>query len=148
MTALNLPACKLKIKSSENKRFLFDVIRKRYVVITPEEWVRQHFVHFLMNEKKYPASLIAIEKQIRLNNLKKRTDVLIFDKSGKPEIVVECKAPSVPISQKTFDQVARYNLSLKAKYLILTNGLQHCFCQMDQEKQSCVFLKDIPAYGS
>ena len=147
MTDLNLPACNFKIKSSENKRFIFDNIRKKYLVLTPEEWVRQHYVSYLRNEKKYPISLIAVEKQLTINGLKKRTDILVFNKQGTPEIIVECKAPAVEITQSTFDQIARYNLKLNAKYLVVTNGLQHYYCQMDFEKERYVFLKDIPSYA-
>jgi hypothetical protein len=99
-----------------------------------------------MDEKKYPISLIALEKQLILNNLKKRSDILVFNKSGKPEIIVECKAPKVKITQATFDQIARYNLKLKATYLIVTNGLNHFFCKMDFENETYIFLQDVPDY--
>jgi hypothetical protein len=147
MTELNLPSYNYKFKSSENKRFIFDTIRKKFMVLTPEEWVRQHFVHYLIRYKKYPVSLIAIEKQLTVNELKKRTDILVFDKKGNPDIIVECKAPKVPINQSTFDQIARYNLKLNAKYLIVTNGLQHYYCQMDFENERYVFLENIPDYS-
>lgn len=147
MTELNLPSYNYKFKSSENKRFIFDTIRKKFMVLTPEEWVRQHFVHYLIRYKKYPVSLIAIEKQLTVNGLKKRTDILVFDKKGNPDIIVECKAPKVPINQSTFDQIARYNLKLNAKYLIVTNGLQHYYCQMDFENERYVFLENIPDYS-
>jgi hypothetical protein len=124
MQTLNLPTYNFKLKNSQNKTLIFDKLRKKYVVLTPEEWVRQHFVHFLIDQKKYPETLIAIEKQLTINNLKKRTDILIFNSDGKPEVVIECKAPSIKISQKTFDQIARYNLQLKADFLIVTNGFQ------------------------
>lgn len=146
MTELNLPPSNFKIKSSENKRLIFDQIRKKYVVITPEEWVRQHYVSYLIKEKNYPISLIALEKQLLVNGLKKRTDILIFNRQGTPEIIVECKAPSIPITQNTFDQIARYNLKLNAKYLIVTNGLNHVYCQMDFENEKYIFLKDFPEY--
>jgi hypothetical protein len=146
MRVLNLPSYKFKIKSSENKRFIFDNIRKKYIVLTPEEWVRQHYIYYLIHEKKYPISIIAVEKQLTLNGLKKRTDILIFNKEGTPEIIVECKAPSIEINQSTFDQIARYNMKLLAKYLIVTNGLQHFYCQMDFENEKYIFLKDIPKY--
>jgi len=147
MIKLNLPDFDLKIKSKENKYFILDIIRKKYVVLTPEEWVRQNFLHFLIDHKKYPVSLIAVEKQLKINNLSKRTDILIFDKNAQPDIIVECKAPSVRISQDTFDQIARYNLNLKAKYLIITNGLQHYFAKIDQKEKKYEFLKDIPEYS-
>ncbi len=147
MIKLNLPEYKFKLKVSENKTFIFDRIRKKYFVLTPEEWVRQNFTMFLINEKKYPVTLIALERQLIVNNLKKRFDILIFNPSGEPNILVECKAPSVKILQKTFDQIARYNLKLKANYLILTNGLKHFYCKMDFKKETYVFLKSIPNYN-
>lgn len=146
MQKLNLPTYQFKLKSNENKTLIFDNLRKKYVVLTPEEWVRQHFVEFLIQEKKYPVSLIAIEKQLVINNRKKRTDILIFNSDGKPDIIVECKAPSIKITQDTFDQIARYNLKLKANYLVVTNGLQHYFCQLDTENETYVFLQEIPDY--
>jgi hypothetical protein len=116
------------------------------MVLTPEEWVRQHFVQFLIEEKKYPASLIALEKQLTLNNRKKRTDILVFNKEGNHDIIVECKAPKIKITQATFDQIARYNLKLKANFLVVTNGLDHFYCKMDFENEAYIFLKDIPNY--
>jgi len=147
MINLNLPSYSFKIKNKENKLYIFDIIRKKNIMLTPEEWVRQHFIHYLIEEKKYPKSLIAIEKQLTINNLLKRTDILIFDNKGLPHIVVECKAPSIKISQNTFDQIARYNLKLQAKYLIVTNGLQHYYCKMDHQKMQYDFLKEIPIYS-
>ena len=146
MQRLNLPTYNFKLKSSENKTLIFDKLRKKYVVLTPEEWVRQHYVCFLIEEKKYPVTLIALEKQLTINNLKKRSDILIFNTDGKPEIIVECKAPSIKITQNTFDQIARYNLKLRANYLILTNGLEHFYCKMDFKNETYIFLKDIPHY--
>ena len=147
MQKLNLPTYNFKLKSNENKTLIFDNLRKKYVVLTPEEWVRQHFVEFLIQEKNYPTSLIAIEKQLVINNRKKRTDILVFNAQGNPHIIVECKAPSIKITQDTFDQIARYNLKLNADYLIVTNGLQHYFCQLDAANESYVFLLDIPPYN-
>jgi hypothetical protein len=147
MQKLNLPNYNFKLKSSENKTLIFDNLRKKYLVLTPEEWVRQNFVSFLIDQKKYPTSLIALEKQLIINNRKKRTDILIFDKNGKHDIIVECKAPSIKITQDTFDQIARYNLKLKANYLIVTNGLEHFYCKMDFVKEAYIFLKDIPDYN-
>jgi hypothetical protein len=148
MQRLNLPTYNFKIKNSQNKTLIFDKLRKKYVVLTPEEWVRQHFIHFLIEEKKYPVTLIAIEKQLIINNLKKRTDILIFNRNGNPEIIIECKAPSIKISQNTFDQIARYNLKLKATFLIVTNGLSHFYCKMDFKNKTYLFLKEIPNYQS
>jgi hypothetical protein len=148
MQTLNLPTYNFKLKNSQNKTLIFDKLRKKYVVLTPEEWVRQHFVHFLIDQKKYPETLIAIEKQLTINNLKKRTDIIIFNSDGKPEVVIECKAPSIKISQKTFDQIARYNLQLKADFLIVTNGLTHFYCKMDFKNKTYIFLKNLPDYKS
>lgn len=148
MQPLNLPTYKFKFKSKENKLFIFDILRKKYVVLEPEEWVRQHFIHFLIEEKKYPQSLIGIEKKLTINNLTKRTDILIFNGDGLPHIIVECKAPSIQINQKTFDQIARYNLKLNAKYLIVTNGLNHYYCYMDFEHEKYIFIEEIPTYSS
>ena len=146
MQKLNLPTYNFKLKSSENKTLIFDKLRKKYMVLTPEEWVRQHYVYFLIEEKKYPISLIALEKQLTINNRKKRTDILVFNKEGNHEVIVECKAPSIKITQDTFDQIARYNLKLKANYLIVTNGLEHFYCKMDFKNETYIFLKDIPDY--
>ena len=146
MQRLNLPTYNFRLKNSENKTLIFDKLRKKNVVLTPEEWVRQNFVEFLVQEKKYPISLIALEKQLTVNNLKKRTDILIFNKLGHTSIIVECKAPSIKINQNTFDQIARYNLKLKAEFLIVTNGLDHFVCKMDLENETYIFLKEIPTY--
>ncbi len=146
MINLNLPTYSFRIKNKENKLYIFDMIRKKNVVLTPEEWVRQNFVQFLINKKKYPKSLIAIEKQLKVNNLIKRTDILVFDKTGNPNIIVECKSTQVKITQETFDQIAKYNLKLQATYLIVTNGLQHFYCKMDHQQMKYIFLSDIPQY--
>ncbi|MGV8945700.1 MAG: type I restriction enzyme HsdR N-terminal domain-containing protein [Lutibacter sp.] len=146
MQALNLPNYPFKIKSSENKYFIFDIVRKKYVVLTPEEWVRQHIIHYLIQEKNYPLSLIAVEKKVTVNKLTKRTDILVFNTKGLPHIIVECKAPSIKIAQESFDQIARYNLKLNADFLIVTNGLKHYFCKMDFINQEYVFLNTIPSY--
>jgi hypothetical protein len=147
MVKLNLPKYAYKIKNRENKLYIFDIIRKKYILLTPEEWVRQHFVNYLILDKNYPKSIIAIEKQLKYNNLVKRTDILVFNKLGLPEIIVECKAPSIKISQDTFDQIARYNLELDANFLIVTNGLQHYYCKLDHQNKQYVFLEEIPRYS-
>ncbi len=146
MQLLNLPTYKFRIKSNENKYVIFDIIRKKYVALSPEEWVRQHFIHYLMEEKKYPISLISVEKKLTVNKLTKRTDILVFNTKGMPHIIVECKAPSVKISQEAFDQIARYNLKLQADYLIVTNGLDHFYCSMDTKNEQYIFLDNIPNY--
>lgn len=124
---------------------IFDEIRKKFVVLTPEEWVRSHVVQFLIKEKTYSKSLINVERQLKVNDIIKRYDVVVFNKDGSIFLIVECKAPSVPITQQTFDQIARYNLALNASYLMVTNGLEHYYCQMDFESQRYIFLKEIPS---
>lgn len=146
MQKLNFPQYTFRIKSNENKLFIFDFIRKKEVVLTPEEWVRQHFLMFLVHEKKYPASLIAVEKKLTLNSLTKRTDIVVYNTLAQPEIIIECKSPDINISQEVFDQIARYNMQLNANYLIVTNGLAHYFCIINKQKDGYQFLKDIPDY--
>ena len=148
MQSLNLPNYKFKIKSKENKLFIFDIVRKKYVMLAPEEWVRQHIIHYLTKNKQYPLSVIAIEKKIIINKLTKRPDIIIFNSDGKPFIIVECKAPSINLNQHTFDQIARYNLELNADYLMVSNGLDHIYCSMDTQNEQYVFLEDIPNYQS
>ncbi len=146
MQQLNLPTYKFRIKSTKNKYVIFDIIRKKYVSLTPEEWVRQHIIHYLIEEKNYPLSLIGIEKKLTINKLTKRTDILIFNTEGLPHIIVECKAPSVNITQNAFDQIASYNLKLNANYLMVTNGINHYYCKMDFENEKYIFLQNIPDY--
>lgn len=146
MFQLNLPFYNITLKEENGKHFIFDDIRKKYLRLTPEEWVRQNFVKYLIDEKKYPASLIVIEKGLKLNELTKRADVLIY-KDSTPVLLVECKAPTVKISQDTFDQISRYNLTFKVPYLMVTNGMSHYCCQIDFEKNSYHFLEDIPEFG-
>jgi hypothetical protein len=144
MQELNFPHYSFRLKASENKTLIFDIVRKKYVVLTPEEWVRQHVIHFLHHEKKYPLSLMAVEKQVKINSLTRRTDIVVYNREGKPHIIVECKAPSITVSQATFDQIARYNLELEAHFLMVTNGLNHYQCIMDHANQSYVFLQELP----
>jgi type I site-specific restriction endonuclease len=144
MQKLNFPEYSFRFKNSENKVSVFDEIRKKFVVLTPEEWVRQHVVQFLIVSKKYPKSYINVEKSIQINGLTKRYDVVVFYPNGKIFLVIECKAPEIKISQETFNQIARYNLNLKASYLMVTNGLNHYFCEMDFEKEQYNFLNDLP----
>lgn len=144
MQELNFPHYTFKIKTSENKTVIFDIVRKKYLVLSPEEWVRQHVIHYLHFEKKYPLSLMSIEKQLKVNSLTRRTDLVVYNTMGNPFIIVECKAPSVSISQDTFDQIARYNLSLNANYLYVTNGLNHYYSMMDHLNQSFIFLHELP----
>lgn len=144
MLKLNFPDYSFRFKNSENKPLIFDVIRKKFVVLTPEEWVRQHTLQFLISEKQFAPSHINVEKQLLLNNTKKRYDIVVFNKDGSIHLIVECKAPKIGINQDTFDQIARYNLVTKATYLMVTNGLSHYFCQMDYQKERYQFLPDLP----
>ena len=148
MQNLNFPTYSFRFKNSENKVSIFDEIRKKFILLTPEEWVRQHVVQFLLQDKKYPKSYINVEKLIKINDLSKRYDVVVFQPNGEIFLLIECKAPEVAISQQTFDQIARYNLVLKAKYLMVTNGLNHYFCQMDFKNEKYVFLKELPKYSN
>ncbi len=147
MQSLNFPAYDFRIKNSENKIHIFDVVRKKFVILQPEEWVRQHVVHQLIRDKKYPASLINVEKQLSINNLKKRYDVVVYNSDGTIQVLVECKSPRIAITQEVFDQIARYNMRLKANYLIVTNGLNHFYCQMNFEEEKYTFLKHIPDFS-
>ncbi|MCM4159592.1 type I restriction enzyme HsdR N-terminal domain-containing protein [Antarcticibacterium flavum] len=146
MQQLNFPNYSFRFKNSENKIAAFDEIRKKFVILTPEEWVRLHTVQFLKREKSYPLSLINVEKQLKIGKMLKRYDVVVFNPEGEIHIIVECKAPEVPITQATFDQIARYNMRLRANYLLVTNGLDHFICQMDYEKEKYIFLRDLPSY--
>jgi len=146
MQELNFPKYPFRFKNSENKRLIFDEIRKKFVVLQPEEWVRQHCVQYLINNKHYPKSLINVEKELKINNLKKRYDIVVFKSDGSIHLIVECKAPKIAIKQNTFDQIARYNLALNAEYLMVTNGLNHYYCTMNFEEERYHFLKDIPEY--
>ncbi|PZD77241.1 type I restriction enzyme HsdR N-terminal domain-containing protein [Mesonia sp. K7] len=147
MEKLNFPTYQFRFKNTENKMAVFDIVRKKFVMLTPEEWVRQHVVCFLREQKKYPLQLINVEKQLKVNDLSKRYDVVGFYPDGRINLVVECKAPSVKITQTTFDQIARYNLSLQADFLMVTNGLEHYFCQLDYENKKYHFLTDIPEFS-
>ncbi len=144
---LNLPTYIFKTKRQGQITKIFDTIRRKYVTLTPEEWVRQNFIQYLIHEKKYPASLLAIEIPIKLNKLKKRGDIVAFDNKGLHVLLVECKAPEVKLTQNVFDQIARYNLSLNVKYLVVTNGLEHYCCLMDHANKSYLFLENIPTYN-
>lgn len=147
MQALNFPAYGFRLKNSENNTYIFDVIRKKFVVLQPEEWVRQHVANYLIHDKKYPKSLINVERQLTVNQLRKRYDVVVFRPDGQIGILVECKAPKIAINQETFDQIARYNLQLNADYLMVTNGLDHYFCKMDFDRGKYWFLNDIPDFS-
>ena len=143
---LNFPKYSFRFKNSENKVSIFDDIRKKFVILQPEEWVRQHCLQFLILEKLFPKSLINVEKELIVNSLRKRYDIVIYNSDGSIHLIVECKAPSISIDQVVFDQIARYNSKLKATYLMVTNGINHYYCQMDFENKRYQFLKEIPDY--
>lgn len=145
MLELNLPPYNPKIKKTD-KLYIWDQIRTKYVALTPEEWVRQHFINYLITEKQYPASLIANETQISLNKQRKRCDSVVYDNKLNPLVIVEYKSPDVKITQEVFDQIARYNIVLRVKYLIISNGLEHYCCSIDYNKLSFEYLPDIPLY--
>lgn len=146
MLELNLPHFEKKITTKGDKLFILDIIRRQHVALTPEEWVRQHFVHFLINHKGYPQSLMANEVQLKLNGMSRRCDTLVYDRSLTPRVIIEYKAPSVNITQKVFDQICRYNMVLQVDFLIVTNGITHYCCQLDYSTRSYRFLHDIPEY--
>ncbi|WPV00380.1 type I restriction enzyme HsdR N-terminal domain-containing protein [Mucilaginibacter sp. cycad4] len=143
---LNLPPYPFKISDDNGTLTLFDEIRKKTIIITPEEWVRQHFVQYLIKQKSYPRSLIKLEGGLKLNTLQKRTDIVVFNSSGERILMIECKAPSVTIDQKTFDQIARYNMVHKVPLLAVSNGLQHYYCTIDHEKCTYQFIEELPGY--
>lgn len=146
MLELNLPSYQANVKDSNGRLSIFDCLRKRFVKLTPEEWVRQHFINYLITEKAYPNSLIANEIQINLNDTKKRCDSVVYNLNLEPLVIIEYKAPNVKITQATFDQIVRYNIVLKVAYLIVTNGLHHYCCYVDYSNQTITYLPDIPSY--
>lgn len=148
MFSLNLPAFDARIITKDGKKNIFDAIRRRYVALTPEEWVRQHFVRFLITHKGYPQALMANEVQVQLNGTKKRCDTVLYRRDLTACMIIEYKAPEVEITQKVFDQITRYNMVLKVDYLIVSNGIRHYCCRIDYERNSYVFLQDIPDYAS
>ena len=143
---LNLPEFDLKLAEQGGKNVVWDPIRENWVAFTPEEYVRQGFVAFLSNSKGYPISHIANEQSIVLNGMSRRCDSVVYDKSGKPVMIVEYKASSVTISQRVFNQIARYNLVLKVDYLVVSNGLHHYCVKMNYQDGTFCFLQDIPRY--
>ncbi len=146
MEKLNLPEYDFRFQRKNDKTEIFDEIRKKFLVLTPEEWVRQNLIKYLINDRGIPGGLISIEKGLEVNKLKKRTDAVVHNKAGKPIMIVECKAPSVKIKQEVFEQIARYNMSLKVPFLLVSNGHEHYCCKINFETNSFKFLKDIPLY--
>ena len=147
MQELNLPKIDIKSKLVNESIQIFDIVRKNFFVLTPEEWVRQHVIHYLILNKKYPKGLMQIEKLIKYNNLKTRADIVALNKNADPILLVECKAPSIKIDKNAFDQIAKYNFTLKAKYLFVTNGLKHYCCEMNYITGEKKFLKEVPDYN-
>ncbi len=146
MLQLNLPPFEYQLRKEANRLQIFDIIRRKFLVLTPEEWVRQHFIHFLINQYQYPKSLIQVETGLKYNALQKRTDIVVYDREGKPFLVIECKAPNVKISEETFRQASAYNKILQAPYLAITNGMVHQCCKTDWESGEISFLKEIPVF--
>lgn len=146
MNTLNLPETELKVTTKAGKPHVFDVLRRKYVALTPEEWVRQQFVHYLIGHKGYPAECIGNEVSINLNGTKKRCDSVVYGQSAEPLMIIEYKAPNIDITQQVFEQVSRYNIKLRVRWLIVSNGLQHYCCQIDYESGSYQFVEDIPAF--
>ncbi|MBL7856215.1 MAG: type I restriction enzyme HsdR N-terminal domain-containing protein [Cyclobacteriaceae bacterium] len=146
MISLNLPAVDFKLKKADGKVWIFDVIRKKFVVLTPEEWVRQHFTHYLISNLSYPRSLIKVEGGLSFNTLPKRSDIVVFDREGKPWMVIECKSPEVKVDQQAVLQASVYNATLKATYVTLTNGLIHFCAQINWQEGTSRLLDSLPAY--
>lgn len=147
MQQLNFNSYDFRFRNTEGRISIFDEIRKKFIILTPEEWVRQNVVQYLLQEKKYPKSYINVEKVIKINGLIKRYDVVVFQPNGKLFLLVECKSTDIAINQTTFDQIARYNMVLESEYLMVTNGINHYFCQMDYQNEKYNFLKELPAFN-
>ncbi len=146
MYKLNLPGYDPSLKKENGKVWIFDVIRKKYIVLTPEEWVRQHFINYLIAELKYPRSLFRIEGSLTYNKLQKRSDILVFDRNGKAWMLIECKSPTIKLNQKAFNQVAVYNMTLSAKYLAVTNGMAHFCFEAAQTGSEPKALQNFPEF--
>ena len=144
---LNLPPYPFRLKRNQGVLYIFDEIRKKWLVNTPEEWVRQHFIMFLNKEYNYPLSLIAIEQGLKVNGMPRRTDILTYSTHGNPILLVECKAPKIKLNQAVFEQIARYNIPLQVQFLAVTNGIQHYFCEIDIKNKSWKFIQDIPVFS-
>lgn len=146
MQPLNLPSFNWDIREGASTKTIFDPLRKKHIVLTPEEWVRQHFVQYLIQHLRYPRSLIQLERAHAYNTLIKRSDILVYDRMGKPYMLIECKASHIKIEEKAFRQASIYNKSVKAKYLVVTNGMQHFCCIIDHLNNSFKFMDRLPEY--
>lgn len=146
MVQLNLPPYQIRVKETGGRKQVFDILRRKYVALTPEEWVRQHFIHYLIEHKNYPASLLANEVPLQIGEKRMRADSVLYDNQLHPRIIIEYKAPNITLTQKVFDQITVYNLLLHVDYLIVSNGMTTYICKMDYEKQTYKFLESIPNY--
>ncbi len=144
---LNFPAYELRIKEENGQLRIFDPARKKYVALTPEEWVRQHLIHYLNKDKGYPLGLMKVEKEFKYNKLSRRADIIVCDRTGAPLLMAECKSPDVEITQSVFDQAMRYNLIMDVKLMILSNGINHFCFQLDKANKTYLALMEIPAWG-
>lgn len=147
MNELNLPPFEMRVRNSGGHRQVLDVLRRRYVALTPEEWVRQHFVHFLMEHKGYPKGLLANEVELRVGEKRLRCDTLLYNKAMQPQMIVEYKAPDIAITQRVFNQITAYNILLHVDYLVVSNGREHYCCRMDYAQKGYTFLREIPSYA-
>ncbi len=136
----------IKVITKDQKKYIFDLIRKKYIKLTPEEWVRQNFIKYLVEMKNYPLGLIGVEQKLPGNNQKFRTDIVLFSKFAKAIMIIECKSEKIKITQDAFDQAAKYNIQFKADYLVVTNGINHFICKMNYQEKSYNFVKEIPDY--
>ena len=148
MDRLNLPPYAIKLGEKNGRRTVFDILRRKYVALTPEEWVRQHFVHFLIEHKGYPKGLLGNEMELRVGTKRLRCDTLLYNAALQPQMIIEYKAPGITLTKEVFDQIFAYNLLLHVDYLIVSNGLQHYCCRMNYEKRQYEFLQEIPDYSS
>lgn len=148
MIELNLPSYQIKLAGSKEKPTIFDILRRKYVALTPEEWVRQHFVHFLVEHKGYPATLLANEVKLQVGDKQLRADTVLYDTSLQPRMIIEYKAPNIAITQQVFNQITVYNMLLHVYYLVVSNGMEHFCCRMDYEHNTYTFLENIPTYES
>ena len=146
MVKLNLPSFECDLRQDGGKVLIFDFLRKRHVALTPEEWVRQHFIHYLIHHRKYPRSLVKVEGGLTFNTLQKRSDIVVFDRTGSPWMVIECKAPDLKLSEKTVMQASMYNHTLKARYLVITNGMSHICCEINWANSETVVMADMPEF--
>jgi hypothetical protein len=146
MQSLNLPGYEFEFKKIKEQLYIRDIIRKKYLLLTPEEWVRQHITAYLVNEMHFPAALFSVESGIKVNTLQRRYDALVYSRTGNPFVLIECKAPEVSINKKVFDQIIAYNIHVNAPYLLVTNGLSHYFLRKDQQSAKFVFEKAIPSF--